>query len=138
MDEFFAEAKRLGCRMTATPTAKEDRELMELAAKAAGVDLIQWYVPRGAWLCETQDSTPRYFWNPLTDDGDALRLAVKLDLNVFHAAKCCYAMQSEDDGRYEQRVPHEGDRYAATRRAIVRAGAEITRMTPTPTAGRTE
>jgi hypothetical protein len=126
MDEFFAEAKRLGCRMTATPTAKEDRELMELAAKAAGVDLIQWYVPRGAWLCETQDSTPRYFWNPLTDDGDALRLAVKLRIEI----EPVYLWAN---GGRELLDP-----YAATRRAIVRAGAEITRMTPTPTAGRTE
>jgi hypothetical protein len=58
-------------------------------------------------------------WNPLTDDGDALRLAVKLDLIVtIGAARDC-------DGRLS--LDNSDDPYAATRRAIVRAAAEIGR-----------
>ncbi|WP_047934747.1 hypothetical protein [Pseudomonas putida] len=58
----------------------EDRELLELAAKAAG------YQPWGS-DCEgypifVVDSMP-IGWNPLTDDGDALRLAVRLDLTIY-------------------------------------------------------
>ena len=53
-----------------------DRELLELAAKASGELTASW--------C----GNDAYFdgvlsrWNPLEDDGDALRLAVKLELDV--------------------------------------------------------
>lgn len=53
-----------------------DRELLELAAKAAGMP-PEW---RGIIKIET-DHNPRQ-WNPLTDDGDALRLAVRLDISL--------------------------------------------------------
>jgi hypothetical protein len=50
-----------------------DRELLELAAKAADLPWEQW--------CINGDAS----WNPLIDDGDALRLAVKLGmyLNIY-------------------------------------------------------
>ena len=93
-----------------------DRELLELAAKAAGE-------VAGDWI-----GNPDYFngvlkrWNPLTDDGDALRLAVKLRLTVFEASVLT------PDGDAVNVFPGEApDRYAATRRAIVRAAAEIGR-----------
>ena len=102
-----------------------DRELLELAAKAAGIEIQgefstvdRMYIHDGDW------------WNPLTDDGDALRLAVKLNMNVFQAAFSAYALPSNDDGTYDQQVRYrdvDGDPYAATRRAIVRAAAEIGR-----------
>ena len=91
-----------------------DRELLELAAKAAGRG-DHW------WVGDTHLK-----WNPLTDDGDALRLAVKLDLDIFY--------QSDEAGRFTsvERAGwayehHNGDPYTATRRAIVRAAAEIGR-----------
>ncbi len=74
-----------------------DRELLELAAKAAGNGFVIGY------------------WNPLTDDGDALRLAVALGLT---------ARMSYNGQDYEAA---NKDPYAATRRAIVRAAAEIGR-----------
>jgi hypothetical protein len=53
-----------------------DRELLELAAKAAGKD-IEWqpcdWAHDNETLCE---------WNPLENDGDAFRLAAKLKLQV--------------------------------------------------------
>ena len=77
-----------------------DREMLELAAKAAGVE-----------------------WNPLTDDGDALRLAVKLGICYFDGdLAVCFGA----DGR-NITEPFGIDPYAATRRAIVRAAAEIGR-----------
>ncbi len=46
-----------------------DRELLEWAAKAAGLpDITGW----------TDADWDTYGWNLFTDDGDALRLAVKL------------------------------------------------------------
>lgn len=55
-----------------------DQELLVLAAKAAGmpkqVDDI------GVWSAWVGSLEAGHWWDPLTDDGDALRLAVKLDL----------------------------------------------------------
>lgn len=84
---------------------KTDRELLELAAKAAGLQSIGF---DEAGLYPAGMVGP---WNPLTDDGDALRLAVKtqLPIGVFLVL----------------REPGHSDPYAATRRAIVRAAAAI-------------
>ena len=97
-----------------------DKELLELAAKAAGLEL-DWDVPPKSppWVFtgEGEDRVPAYQWNPLTDDGDALRLAVKLRLtphidgNLTDCEDCT--------------VAHLDDPYAATRRAITRAAAAI-------------
>jgi len=63
-----------------------DRELLELAAKAAGITLgsdSPWFTYSDKdgfeWWNEDARSTTRK-WNPLGDDGDALRLAVKLHM----------------------------------------------------------
>lgn len=110
-----------------------DRELLEKAAKAAGLAVI---IPaahqRGLWIKGLEDE-----WNPLTDDGDALRLAVKLSLQVTPGT-----YNSEEATAYKsahaeahERVHFLQDIGAATRRAIVRAAAEIGKgMRPFPTA----
>jgi len=71
-----------------------------------------------------------YRWNPLTDDGDALRLAVQLDLHVHPSGDEVWvsnpATSLAEDVVFET---YRGDPYAATRRAIVRAAAEIGRNT---------
>ena len=101
-----------------------DRELLELAAKAAGIESL-WWTKDGNKLFQRNGGEQKP-WNPLTDDGDALRLAVKLDLDIFY--------QSDEAGRFTsvERAGwayehHNGDPYTATRRAIVRAAAEIGR-----------
>lgn len=104
-----------------------DRELLELAAKAAGIGPI----------IEFEDGNlvigPRMFaryWNPLTDDGDALRLAANLRLDiVFAYDEVCVNWVSKTDCEYFEE-PYGEDRMAATRRAIVRAAAEIGRAMP--------
>lgn len=95
----------------------DDRELLELAAKAAGIGL--------AWSTDP-DQSPRetadwQTWNPLTDDGDALRLSVKLGIDITHAFDT-RTVSAENTAGY---VAEGVDPYAATRRAIVRAAAEI-------------
>ena len=67
-----------------------DRELLELAAKAAGLAVL-WPVMRAgaapvAILEDSIVNTVPTFWSPLTDDGDALRLAVKLGIDVTYKA----------------------------------------------------
>ena len=89
----------------------EDKELIELAAKAAGITGT-WhrsgYVAYSGWSGGVFD--------PLNDDGDALRLAVELSFI--------------DEGDWPQ-VTNEiydhcgGDWFSSTRRAITMAAAKI-------------
>ena len=94
-----------------------DRELLELAAKAAGIDARR--LP-AAWPNRFDDD----LWNPLTDDGDALRLAVKLRLDIQYNDDSVYSGNG-DVLNHQLFEWNNDDPYAATRRAIVRAAAEI-------------
>ena len=109
-----------------------DRTLLELAAKAAG---HEYECTSHTGHSENDQHQIRDWfdglvnWNPLDDDGDALRLAVNLRLTV--------SWDRFDDDDYATATPphtHQGydcivdqDPHAATRRAIVRAAAEIGR-----------
>jgi hypothetical protein len=93
-----------------------DREELEFAAKAAGIDFIPerstdqmlWIVGGGVW-------------SPKHDDGDALRLAVKLEIDVVHAFGTRTAVAENTSG-----YAAEGqDPYKSTRRAIVHAAADL-------------
>lgn len=57
-----------------------DKELLELSAKAHG-GLVQ-SEPNGDWIHEDANGNRGAWWNPLADDGDAFRLAVKLGLQI--------------------------------------------------------
>ena len=95
-----------------------DRKLLEQAAKAAGIGPRR--LPH-AWPNRFDDDQ----WNPLTDDGDALRLAVKFSLDIIKFNK---SVGVKIDPMSEYIFEDYGDDpYAATRRAIVRAAAEIGR-----------
>lgn len=125
-------------------TAKTDREFLELAAKAAGIELT-WVEPgeyyHEAWCFIPYAKPPhnkrKYdkergdIWDPLSDDGDALRLAVKLGIVI----------NIDPDLGGETEAWHYGrpgvvfcefhdDAEAATRRAIVRAAAAIGEAKP--------
>ena len=100
-----------------------DRELLELAAKAAGIEgrFIGGFDHLG--LCISELGNPiKVWWNPLTDDGDALRLAVKLNLSIVQTGM---AVNVSVVGCRSSMEPNQSDPYSATRRAIVRAAAEI-------------
>lgn len=108
-----------------------DQELLELAAKAAGIE-HDGTVEEGACILN-EDRSWRRFWNPLTDDGDAFRLSVKLGLNIvqqhtFAGPERVAAASGfcADDMRLTS-TDYEGDPLAATRRAIVLAAAIIGR-----------
>lgn len=107
-----------------------DKELLELAAKAAGIKLDRsWFGGFDLLGNAVLDWHNNHVWNPLTNDGDALRLAVKLrmDVDVCDNApgySTAWAMAEHDNG--SGCVEQLGDDpYAATRRVIVRAAAEI-------------
>ena len=100
-----------------------DRELLELAAKAAGYQIdgpASKYMVQGYTfdsLLRLNEQGGHSVWNPLTDDGDALRLAVKLGIDISKSQVDYWDKNSTDP-------------YAATRRAIVRAAAEIGKEKP--------
>lgn len=107
-----------------------NRELLELAAKAAGIELNFPQDYGGADFLSPTNVDGWKIWNPLTDDGDALRLAAALSLCVFvngmFAQADCKHCPGGDIGYFEENTARNGGCiYAATRRAIVRAAAEI-------------
>jgi hypothetical protein len=107
-----------------------DRDLLELAAKAAGYE-FKWGITDPMIRCHEPafPNKTHNLWNPLEDDGDALRLAVTLGLRVY-----VYAVTAVEMGHTvvagEQRgchaiEGHDTNPCAATRRAIVRAAAAL-------------
>ena len=104
----------------------DDQTLLARAAKAAGLRV-------------NFHPTASYQWNPLSSDGDALRLAVACGISVIPYPIYSQPKHSVIAKRYEggpavyrgDAKPIEAfeiygsDPYAATRRAIVRAAAEI-------------
>lgn len=113
---------------TESKDIREDRELLELAGKAAGYEGVRpatfgmdcWMaMSEGEWLP----------WNPLTDDGDALRLAVKLGLTLEFCERRVLATYPSGVDEFDFVDEKYGDdKTMATRRAIVRAAAEIGRQ----------
>lgn len=91
-----------------------DVELLEAAAKAHGGLARIGGSPDWSFF---SDGPEMRRWSPLEDDGDALRLAAKLYL--WEAVRLAHRLVGE---------PGCPDIYAATRRAIVRAAAEIGKM----------
>ena len=94
-----------------------DRELLIWAAKAAG--LPHKWIPMLGKMLHIISGGNSDTWNPLDIDGDAFRLAVKLHL--------IYGVNTDILNHYLALELTSDDPLAATRRAIVRAAAEIGR-----------
>lgn len=113
-----------------------DRELLGLAAKAAGLSIDKSETNGGGRGNTGFDSCGNAMldwhnnvrWNPLADDGDALRLAVTLGLRIGSSS---FTTLYVDRGSNVFVAESSGsDPLAATRRAIVRAAAEIGKAMP--------
>lgn len=122
-----------------------DRRLLEDAAKAAGIE-VRFMRTMSADLRTDRGELPYMvkphkppewnkrvsdwcvLWNPLEDDGDALRLAVKLriDFTMSEVAGVEYAEACVPGAPWMSESIGD-DEKAATRRAIVRAAAELGR-----------
>ena len=105
-----------------------DRELLEKAARSGG------YTLNGHTQDERKFCVGGAEWNPLTDDGDALRLFCALPWLCIEtsdlAATVCERGKPGEPSRVYLMWPewldkHNGDLAAATRRAIVRAAAAM-------------
>ena len=98
-----------------------DKELLELSAKAhGGLEFIDG----NGWIEVDAQGNRGYWWDPLTDDGDALRLAVKLTLEI-DICLSGIAVRTPNGLKILITSEDEPDFYKAARRAIVRASAEI-------------
>lgn len=98
-----------------------DRELLEAAAKAAGIKLIDRAMRADGYIINGAK-----YWNPLADDGDAFRLMVKLQIQVTPGTYnkdefwACGPFQVK-----REFYSYQQDENAATRRAIVLAAAAM-------------
>ena len=114
----------------------KDKGRLELAAKAAGIP-VKW---DENWNCLMRDARPVQYscsewlpWRPNADDGDALRLAVKLGLRVTTpSSENTSAYVSIDNAEHDFTFAVDGadDPYATTRLAIVCAAAVIGKAMP--------
>lgn len=108
-----------------------DRELLELAAKAAGYDISECSCKKSLVV---KGSTPRSHnhWDPLSDSGDALRLAAVIGMSIsIDTTDGETRIAGHKDWVTIIAVSHElGGALAATRRAIVRAAAAIGETMP--------
>lgn len=110
-----------------------DRELLERAARAywgEEIDDVMSY-----WWGESEQSIVFIYangnevellWRPLTDDGDALRLAVKLRMSVRYEGAEVWVRAKDKPAHFDwcgESINPDID--AATRRAIVRAAASL-------------
>jgi hypothetical protein len=118
-----------------------DRELLEAAAIAAGLKIDKspsnggghgntGFDVMGNAVLDWHNGTK---WNPLTDDGDALRLAVKLGIAIELHPAWVYARAVMPNDHYRWHEITEGwgitkDPLAATRRAVVRAAAALAKQ----------
>ena len=107
-----------------------DRGLLELAAKAAGIE--GEFGDKFNIGPDEVDCTDLFFieddsncavWNPLTDDGDAMRLAVMLNFHIELHDELVRVWYT--DRECVELYFNPEDKLDATRRAIVRAAAEI-------------
>jgi hypothetical protein len=110
------------------------RSLLERAAKAAGIVVVHNATRP---VCAEDDDLiiesgtgGHTVWNPRKWDGDALRLAVKLQLNIiqryrFDPEPVAVAVGFGFEDLDNSETYYEGDPYAATRLAIVRAAASM-------------
>lgn len=132
-----------------------DKELLELAAKAAGIFLTPEQFAKECTSPWEKEMEPFYNqdkgcmsgyetifsfngelsgwgvieWNPLTDDGDALRLAVKLNLLLMpYPLDNAVRVTRLDQPDTIVSFGDPPDPFAATRRAITRAAAELAKQ----------
>ncbi len=101
-----------------------DRELLEAAAKAAGLP-VEWDGDGLVLATQFRGHLTNYeAWNPLHNDGDAFRLACKLKLNI---AQGDYSASVDDEGEIDEAglVRNDDERAEVVRRLIVVAAAAM-------------
>jgi hypothetical protein len=105
-----------------------DRELLEKAAKAAGID-ASWRpnVTKGGEWFAIRNENGWIEWNPLNDDVDAFRLAVKLQLQINIGTEATFVNDKVNGNinTWAREQHKDSNPEIATRRAIVRVAARL-------------
>ncbi len=106
-----------------------DKELLELAARAAGIEHGVDRADSGLSLTN-RDGRHTYFpkWNPLTDDGDAFRLAVELGIRIDMESDVCvsaYKYVNSAQRFFISKESSRENRLENARRAICNVAANI-------------
>lgn len=114
-----------------------DRELLEAAAKAAGMKIHHWStILPGPMMADPVTDDCGGYWNPLEEDAHALRLAVKLGLTIETAANgpgadaAAYLPGRPEVAAVEWVGFDPDNAHSAIRRAIVPAAASLTKESP--------
>ncbi len=106
----------------------EDKKLLEDAAKAANIEIKGWYIhsdgSTGAYI-GAGESGAYECWNPLVNDGDALRLLSKLNIDITFVpnVKVVQTSYNTDVSYNEFYEGYNNDIEIAVRKAIVKAAA---------------
>lgn len=104
-----------------------DLELLVMAAKAAGIQHVDYenvdYDGCAGLVIVGEHGQHLHGWNPLADDGDALRLAFALEMSVDMYG-CVIGYSEDSQYEFENTT---GD-LANVRRAIVEAAAYLARV----------
>lgn len=104
-----------------------DRELLEAAARAAGMTIgpdigeLVWWADSDTFQIRCANGTSKW-WNPLRNSGQAQELAVKLLLEI-HIEQDYIRIWTQAGECVDVSIGAGEDRYAAARRAIVIAAA---------------
>lgn len=103
-----------------------DRELLKSAAWAAGYRIVDSSARTSLRIEIDGGLKGGEYWNPLSVNGDALALAVALNFQITIALDGVHVEGLEKDGKlpYAYELKRD-DPCGATRRAIVRAAAEM-------------
>lgn len=99
-----------------------DKYLLEMAAKAAGLEVLGDEHPVDGLNVLVNGRV--YTWRPRHDDGDALRLAAACDLNIELTDDAAWA-NGFGVQNYQLFEWHDGDKCSAIRGAVLRASAAI-------------
>lgn len=109
-----------------------DRELLELAAKAAGLNYTwcEFWETMARPLKDGSGWNHRFVWNPMRDDAAAFRLAMQLQMTLELGHKGCIVKMWGWPEVSEMCHQDSSDNPECTRRAIVRAAAQIGEVLP--------
>ena len=110
---------------------KSDIGLLKRAAKAVRKKYSARPHGNEPGLFVMIDETSGYYWNPLSDDGEAFKLAMQLSLSIVVDAERGVVQVGRHDFKKDVRVKNPTGLRAAARRAIVKAASKVYRMKKT-------
>ncbi len=105
---------------------KDKRELLELAARAAGYR-TRWSDYAELPMLLDASGKDAKTWDPTADDGDCARLEAAVQLEFLWFTACIQVAHCEEENCVEFYTDHNNDRQAARRLASTRAASEVGR-----------